>query len=81
MVSTLEVESSIFVVTLTDPILTKKQSKFVNFGPKMAQNKDLSDFPPNYAMSFHNFVYKVNWFVKEFIRTLNLFARPFVSLR
>ena len=42
MVSTLEVESSIFVVTLMDPNLTQKQSKFVNFGPKMAQNNALS---------------------------------------
>ena len=43
MVSILEVESSIFVVTQTDLILTQKQSKLVNFGPKMSQNNDLSD--------------------------------------
>ena len=41
MVSTLEV--LFFVVTITDPILTQKQSKLVNFWPKMAQNNDLSD--------------------------------------
>ena len=43
MVSTLEVESSVFVVTITNPILTKKQSKLVNIGPKMSQNNDLFD--------------------------------------
>ena len=43
MVSILEVEISVFVETLTDPSLTQKQSKLVHFGPKMAQNNDLSD--------------------------------------
>ena len=43
MVSILEVESSVFYHTLIDPILTQKWSKLGNFGPKMTQNKDLSD--------------------------------------
>ena len=43
MVGILELKVLIFVVTLTDPILTQKQSNLVNFRSKMSQNNDLSD--------------------------------------
>ena len=42
MVSTLVVESSIFCRNLNGSDFDPKKSKFVNFGPKMAQNNDLS---------------------------------------
>ena len=54
-------------------------SKLGNFGPKIAQNNDLSDFSPNYVLTFIKKSQKSFWFVEEFERTLNLaLVRSFV---